>query len=88
MGKSIVITLAILPPMTAPKSTEGEVSEAAIVGAPALSTIGHDPIKSNLNFPSVSTLRWVMFILIAQTGGDMQSPWGIYLCYSDMACIQ
>ena len=32
MGKSIAITLAILPPMTAPVSTEDEVS---IVGASA-----------------------------------------------------
>ena len=29
MGKSIAITLAILPPMTAPVSTEGEVSIAS-----------------------------------------------------------
>ena len=33
MGKSIVITLAILPPMTVPVSTEDEVST---VGAPAM----------------------------------------------------
>lgn len=36
MGKSIAITPAILPPMTAPVSVEDKVSREAIVGTPAM----------------------------------------------------